>query len=296
MCARCSWHCLTVPWQQPQHQNEYSVLRWGEHRCWAPNTKSVNLRKPWVDERKRCWINTQRQQRWKIGDHIVHADKQSFGTCCQAAHINTICSSCWVCCALTAKELLSASDGNEPRPPPLGQLGSAASFRIRVWPLCSHLSKQTKSKGGNLRLQTVVTKGWGDYELSFKMSRASHNGVSFAGRASEELAIFSPVLFFLTKRSTSRFLHVFLPPICTARKTAGVNRMFYLNHYKMNRLSDHFTWINSWHCFFCQLGNKKNLLVPLNDPLQAWKFVKRDQKMVEFGKAYAQNLLDWAEE
>lgn len=32
----------------------------------------------------------------KVQGHFVHVDKPSFGPCCQAAHVKTICCVCWL--------------------------------------------------------------------------------------------------------------------------------------------------------------------------------------------------------
>lgn len=73
-----------------------------------------------------------RQKYMKVRDHNFHNDTWSFGTCCQAAHMKAICSSCWVNCALKANEPLQGLNGIQPRPPLPDDLGSVVLFRISV--------------------------------------------------------------------------------------------------------------------------------------------------------------------
>lgn len=133
--------------------------------CWGPDEhilqiwgagcakKIVKFIKFLVNEWKSGAVETlwnsaaQRQQYRKVKHHSNHPDKRSFSSYCQAVRFSHFFSTCWVGCVLIAHEPLKCSNGTEPRPPFLGDLGSVVLFHTRVQLLCSYMSKQTEPKG-----------------------------------------------------------------------------------------------------------------------------------------------------
>lgn len=71
-----------------------------------------------------------------VQEHFVHIDKGTFAACCDQCYF----SDRLVDCVYAANELLQDSNGIEPKPPFLVDLGSVVLFRIGVQPLYSHIS------------------------------------------------------------------------------------------------------------------------------------------------------------
>lgn len=88
----------------------------------------------------------ERQRRYRTISLIF--DSQSFAACCQAVHIKTICSTCWVGCVLAANEPLRGLDWKRAKASSfLGDLGSLVSLHIRARLLRSRVPKRTDPKG-----------------------------------------------------------------------------------------------------------------------------------------------------
>lgn len=77
-----------------------------------------SLRPPLLAGYQHCSEQNQQHMLLKL-----HVDEPPFGACCQAAHIKTICSTCWVGCVLTANAPLQGPNGIGPRPSLTGDLG-----------------------------------------------------------------------------------------------------------------------------------------------------------------------------
>lgn len=87
-----------------------------------------------------------------ISVHIMSLKSKFFGSCCQAEHTDALCSGYWLGCVLTTNKPLQGSNGTEPRPPLLGDLGSDVLFRLRVRLLCAHMSKRSEPAGKRPRV------------------------------------------------------------------------------------------------------------------------------------------------
>lgn len=120
-------------------------------RCRTPNTKTATsfLNCEWMNETEKLWslcravLYEDSMQHIKVWDHIyIHKGKWSFGVCSLAAHVKSICSSCWVSCVEPLQGLSGTELRVEIKPSQRGNTPFFQNIVLKkapfIYPLCTN--------------------------------------------------------------------------------------------------------------------------------------------------------------